>query len=570
MNSIDFLEVLFADEVCDQWQLSIFSLPDKAVRRFASISEAAAYGEHQGQRQDVYFGLGLIAGNPKGRGKLADIAGIGCLWADIDLAGYGHQKPNLPPDINATQNILEKLGPYPSLLVHSGGGLHAYWVFKEVWLFDNNQERRQAAVLSQRWASTVRATAKSQGYDLDAVGDLTRVLRLPGTFNRKGPEPVEVRVLQANQYRYCPDDFDMYLVAEEYAQANQPVQVEAISLSADDEPPMMKLFALLDNDPKFKRTWNRKRTDLQDQSPSAYDLSAASIAVNAGWSDQEIADLIIGARRMNKEDISKALRRDYIQRTIGKAKAGLQQDREISELTEQASALQNQLPEKCPQVGVTGSTVDQKGIEKKQKLLRGLSRTLGVPIVRWVQHGRENARYSLLLDNNEWVRIGPAANVLSLRRFRQAIYEATGKLIAPIKQEKWDDVCKILAVAAEFIENEEVASGYQAQQWVEAYLQDHPLWQGDWQEAANNNEPFEREQLLCIHAGELRKHMRIRQQEVGISHGELCECLRISGFRRVSVSAWLKGTVVRRSYWSKDLTTNNVKGEKNSEQDQTQ
>ena len=556
MNSTEFLEALFAEEISSQRQLSIFCLPGKATRRFAGIAEAVVFANQQAQSQDVYFGLGLIAGNPTGRGKIQDIIGIGGLWADIDLAGGSHKKPNLPPDIDAAQNILDKLGPRPSILIHSGAGLHAYWVFKEVWIFDSDQERRQAASLSQLWAATVRATAKGLKYDLDAVGDLTRVLRLPGTFNRKGTEPVEVRILQVNQYRYCPDDFDIYLVAQEYAQIDQPVEVEAIKLSADAEPPMMKLFALLDNDVKFKRTWNRRRTDLQDQSPSAYDLSAASIAVNAGWSDQEIADLIIGARRMNKEDIGKTLRRDYIQRTIGKAKTGLQQDKEISQLTEQATALQGQLP--SPQPDKSGA--DQNEIAKKQKLLRGLSRTLGVPIVRWVQHGRENARYSLLLNSGEWVRIGGVENVLSAKKFRQAIYEATGKLIALIKQEKWDAVCKILAVTVEYIENEEIDSGYQAAQWVEAYLQDNPLWQQDWQEAVVRNAPFEEQGLLHIHAGELRKHMRIRQQEVGISHGELCECLRISGFIRVSKSAWYDGQVVRRSYWTKNLTTNNVKG----------
>ena len=502
----------------------------------------------------------MIKGDPKGRGKLQDVIGIGGLWADIDLAGDAHKKPNLPADINAAQKILAKLGPKPSIITHSGGGLHVYWIFKELWLFDSELERSQASTLSKRWAATLRATAKSLGYDLDAVGDLTRVLRLPGSFNYKAAEPVKVSILEANQYRYCPDDFDIYLIAEEYAQKDPPVQVDAISLNADAEPPMMKLFALLENDVKFKRTWNRKRTDLQDQSPSAYDLSAASIAVSAGWSDQEIADLIIGARRMNKEDVSKALRRDYIQRTIGKAKAGLQQDREISELTEQATALQNQLPNPQPQIDEPEA--DANELAKKQKLLRGLSRTLGVPIVRWVQHGRENARYSLLLNTDEWVRIGGVENVLSAKKFRQALYEATGKLIALIKQEKWDSVCKILAVAVEYIENEEIASGYQASQWVEAYLQDNPLWQQDWQDAVVQNAPFEEQGFLHIHAGELRKHMRIRQQEVGIAHGELCECLRISGFVRVSKSAWHEGHTICRSYWAKKLITNNVKGEK--------
>jgi hypothetical protein len=70
----------------------------------------------------------------------------------------------------------------------------------------------------------------------------------------------------------------------------------------------------------FWQTWNRQRADLPDQSQSGYDLSLATLAALHGWSDQEAANLIIAARRLHNEKPQKALRDDYIRRTLARAR----------------------------------------------------------------------------------------------------------------------------------------------------------------------------------------------------------------------------------------------------------
>lgn len=107
------------------------------------------------------------------------------MGATLDIAGPMHQKKNLPPDRGSAEALIKAMGPEPTLLVHTGHGLHAWWLFREPWLFDDDAERQRAVSFSRRWQQTLRGLAKQHGWDVDATHDLTRVLRVPGTFNHK-------------------------------------------------------------------------------------------------------------------------------------------------------------------------------------------------------------------------------------------------------------------------------------------------------------------------------------------------------------------------------------------------
>jgi len=83
-------------------------------------------------------------------------------------------------------------------------------------------------------------------------------------------------------------------------------------------PPQEKVECLRENDPRFASSMDRTRTDLKDSSASGYDLSLATIAAQAGWNPQEIADLLVSCRLKHGDEIK---RLEYFQRTIGKALA---------------------------------------------------------------------------------------------------------------------------------------------------------------------------------------------------------------------------------------------------------
>jgi len=317
----EFLEAVFGEEATPERRMAVFTTPDRRTRFFADYGELRRYALGQSASQNVYFGVGLVGGEPKGRGKRGDIAGVGAFWCDIDVSGAAHPKKNLPRSVEEAASVLADMPLPPSVVVSSGHGLHAYWLLQEPWIFGGDAERERAAALAKRWHGKVCALGARRGWGLENLGDLTRVLRLPGTLNHNGAGgPVEVRVVEARPHlRYAPDDFEQFLPAEEPGDAADENVVPALVLRAEAEPPALKLLDLASTSPLFWDTWSRRRNDLPDQSQSAYDLSLATIAALRGWTEQEIADLLIAARRRHRRNPDKALRDDYVRRTIAKA-----------------------------------------------------------------------------------------------------------------------------------------------------------------------------------------------------------------------------------------------------------
>jgi P4 family phage/plasmid primase-like protien len=322
-GAVQFLEALFGGVVSPERRLSIFTTPDKRARFFSDVAEAVAHAVSRMKTQNVYFGLGLIAGEPKGRGKAADVCTIGGLWADIDLAAPWRADKPLPKTVDEAMTIVKAMPLAPSMVVDSGHGLHVYWLFKEPWVFESEEERLKAASLARGWHRLVCEAAVKFGWSLENLGDLSRVLRLPGTLNHKGETPVTVRIVESDpDRRYNPEDFETYAQSEGPA----PAQVVDAALSPGTPLPAEKLAEACKSSPKFLSTWNRTRDDLKDQSQSAYDLALASIAARMGWNDQEITDLILAHRTKHGENPGKALRKDYVRRTLLKAREGISEE----------------------------------------------------------------------------------------------------------------------------------------------------------------------------------------------------------------------------------------------------
>jgi putative DNA primase/helicase len=182
----EFLGAVFGDAPSELWLL-IWTLPDKRSSWYR-VADLDAAAEYAGQTdRDTYVGVALSPEDfgPTRRCPSSETAGICALWADVDFAGPAHRKSNLPPDEDSAMTLVNECGIEPSIIVHSGHGIQAWWLLDEPWVFTNDDDRMQAVDLASRWNATLRARAIRHGWTIDATHDLARVMRLPGTQNWK-------------------------------------------------------------------------------------------------------------------------------------------------------------------------------------------------------------------------------------------------------------------------------------------------------------------------------------------------------------------------------------------------
>jgi putative DNA primase/helicase len=157
----------------------------------AEIKKAAAFACGLARKKkDVYFGVTpskTAYSGTSGRGKAEDAAALVAFWADVDLGSGGHSSQSKnPPDIATVKELLRGI-PAPSISIHSGGGLHLYWLLEEPFPITDEASRKEASAMVEGWQNVLREKFKIQGYTLDATADLARLLRVPGTFNLKDP-----------------------------------------------------------------------------------------------------------------------------------------------------------------------------------------------------------------------------------------------------------------------------------------------------------------------------------------------------------------------------------------------
>jgi putative DNA primase/helicase len=188
-------------------RLSLSRLTSRGMQseHFQWLRSAVARAQKwdQARPAGIYFRCTLLhpEGVEKGRGGERDAHALTFLWADVDYGTVGHKPgPNqlpLPPDEEAARKVIAALPLAPSLIIHSGGGLYPIWQFERpVYLDETN--RAEAKARSQQLQEIIQAKAATLGWHYGSgVGDLARVLRLPGSVNRKVPDqPRPCRVIE--------------------------------------------------------------------------------------------------------------------------------------------------------------------------------------------------------------------------------------------------------------------------------------------------------------------------------------------------------------------------------------
>jgi len=195
-----FLALLYPDAAFDGWLTFFTKAPDGRTATAAfprsKLADAEKWAFAQATAANVWHGVCLRKEKPakNKRGQAEDVIAIPGVWLDLDVKGPGHSEQNLPATFEEALDFLASLPLKPTLIVFTGGGLQPYWLFPEPMRLSTEADWNRAKAVSERWQRFIIAMGKDRGWKLDNTSDLPRVLRLPGTWNRKTDTPRLVTV----------------------------------------------------------------------------------------------------------------------------------------------------------------------------------------------------------------------------------------------------------------------------------------------------------------------------------------------------------------------------------------
>lgn len=167
--------------------------PDDTKRRGESLwVYAASPPPPPAGWHDVYFSVHPLrsAGTASQRsGQNAERVGaVGCLYADFDAK---HQAGGM----DGVMAHIATLPLRPSILVATGGGVHAYWLFDKPVAITTPERRAKMERAQRLWVDAIVHADP-------AAKDLGRVLRLPGTRNYKYDPPRTVSIIEFSDRQY--------------------------------------------------------------------------------------------------------------------------------------------------------------------------------------------------------------------------------------------------------------------------------------------------------------------------------------------------------------------------------
>jgi hypothetical protein len=297
--------------------LAVFTLPDAKTYAARDIAALAEYGARRAAAQVNVYSHINVHSLPEGlhrahRGSKENVVAAVGLWVDIDARGPGRHKPpeTLCPTAEHALHLVDEFNRsyWPlrtSLTIHSGHGAYAAILFREPLLVEDPVSLLRLEELSHRYRLLFHRIAEKYGWT-GAVEycDAAKVLRLPGTVNRKDRKnPKPVRLVDENAARFDPVELDELLppLPKSAWHTGTPAILSAegtgIVLRTDAHINHEVIDALCELHPRFGDTWNHRRNDLTDNSCSGYDLALASMAVALGMTDQQITDLLVVHRR---------------------------------------------------------------------------------------------------------------------------------------------------------------------------------------------------------------------------------------------------------------------------------
>ncbi|HQB28785.1 MAG TPA: DNA-primase RepB domain-containing protein, partial [Paludibacter sp.] len=194
----DFFNELFEPSFnSERGNIEIRTFKPATQNFYGSEMDAAEQAYHLLQRGiDVYFGV-----NPRigGAGKKENVHYVSAFHVEVDYGKTGHKKESPCQTYEEALKSIQSFNPEPTIIVHSGGGFHCYWVLSN------------PVKVSDIGVDILESINKNLSQKLGGdpgTHDISRVLRVPGTFNFKmADNPRPVTLVSNTHRRYDFENF---------------------------------------------------------------------------------------------------------------------------------------------------------------------------------------------------------------------------------------------------------------------------------------------------------------------------------------------------------------------------
>lgn len=327
---LNFFEAMYGDAIHSQAQVVLWSSVKGASVLWCSDSDKAASAAlANSKRIDSYYqpclhspalmeqevirrnrsSSKLISSEQrKRRGYHESVSVMPAVWADIDTLEGSHKAADhdgnvLPATTEEVASMLMDLPLRPTYIIRTGGGCHAYWLFEEPWILESDEDRDRARDLSYAWQVGVVSSAMVQrGWNaMDRTYDLTRVMRVPGTLNRKYNPPRRVVAIHSEDTaRYTAEQILEY-VPDGYFEApsrSERIQSKPLEPVDPDAKPSPVIAGLLGMHSDFKFAWDGT-TRYKSQSERDMAISAYLVNSSFEFTDDDIYEALVINRRIH-------------------------------------------------------------------------------------------------------------------------------------------------------------------------------------------------------------------------------------------------------------------------------
>lgn len=440
----EFLEQFYGDAISDTARFTLWFKHNKRHKWCSSIDDAVKVVTDDPNR-DTYFSMAAYpAGcSQRTQDKASCLFGV---WLDLDVGDKGNGKSYFPNMEAATTWIYDKLAGMWSFIVHSGGGIHLYLLFDEPFWIESDSDRAKARKVAKAFQ---RYAAQNCEYDIDTTFDVSRIMRLPGSYHSGTGE--QCHIIDASEKTV---DID-YLI-----DLLPPVSLGETSQVADDDTDVdiqdlkRRLSLIQQVDTKFDKTWRRIRR-FSDSSPSSYCMSIANQLVVAGLSNGEIMAALHLWRSSQVDANDKP--RSWYQATVAKARAGQNKD------------------QKDHMIDVTLAEAPNLDEEGKKEAVKTV---FNIPVERFVKRiipphkgHEEKCSYVMHIEGGQKIEIDSTASLLSQNIMKVLITEKLAVTMKHLKAPQYLEAIQILLdIREEEVQDMETNTAFQVEQQLRSYV----------------------------------------------------------------------------------------------------